>query len=247
LQQLLDIYQQEQDWKQAIYVAQQIRELTSQPMQAIIAQYYCEQADWFRRQQQTLAALQAIQQALIIDPSCVRASLLEGQIALDNQQLTQAISAFKRVEYQNPDYLTEVIEPLQIIYQLLEKEDEFRHYLSHLVERYGGVTPMLMLANLIKQQAGEKPAADFIIQKMYAHPSIRGLDNLLDLALAKPESITYNHLLLLKEMTTHLLKNKPSYKCTHCGFTARKLHWQCPSCKQWNSLKAIQEIADGQL
>jgi lipopolysaccharide biosynthesis regulator YciM len=104
---------------------------------------------------------------------------------------------------------------------------------------------MLTLAKIIKQQEGEQPAADFIVKHMHKRPSVRGLDQLLDLALSKAESITHDHLLLLKDVTTQLLKNKPVYKCSRCGFTARKLHWQCPSCKQWNTLKPIQGI-DGE-
>jgi len=65
------------------------------------------------------------------------------------------------------------------------------------------------------------------------------------LAMANVGSITREHLLLLKDMITQLLKNKPFYKCQQCGFMGKNLHWQCPSCKQWNTIKPIPEL-DGE-
>lgn len=244
LHQLLDIYQQEQDWEQAIQTAKKLATITSsKPMHTVIAQYYCEQAEYFYRHGQAMLTFQAIKQALEIDPNCVRASLLEGQYALDNGQREQAIIAFQRVEQQDPDYLVEVIKPLQICYQESGQQAVFTHYLHQVLERYGGITPMLVLAKLIKQQEGDKPAVDFISKYMNKHPSIPGLNYLLDLALSTTtENVTREHLLLLKDIITQLVKNKPAYKCIHCGFTTRKLHWQCPSCQQWSTLKPIQWV-----
>jgi lipopolysaccharide biosynthesis regulator YciM len=50
----------------------------------------------------------------------------------------------------------------------------------------------------------------------------------------------------LLEVIRHLLALQAVYQCEHCGFEARALHWQCPSCKRWGSIKAIEPypIAD---
>jgi lipopolysaccharide biosynthesis regulator YciM len=245
LRQLLEIYQQEQEWEKAINIAQQLTKASHEARNTEIAQYYCEQAEYHQRQGKNDAALQMIQCALKTDPNCVRASLLEGQLALDRHDQKKAILAFQRIEQQNPDYLTEVIEPLQICYQALGRQNEFTRYLHHVLEHYNNVTSILVLTEIVKQQEGEQQAADFIVKQMHKRPSLLGLDYLLDLALFNVDSITQDHLLLLKDLTTQLLKNKPAYKCCHCGFTARKLHWQCPSCKQWSTLKPIQGI-DGE-
>lgn len=242
LRQLLDIYQQEHDWVKAIRTAKQLASANHESMQTEIAQYYCEQAEVHLKQKQDDAARQAIQYALKIDSCCVRASLLEGQLALSQGNLKQAISAFKRVEQQEPDYLIEALEPLQTCYQALGKPLEFIDYLHKVLETHGGITPMLMLATLIKQRDSEQQAADFVAHQLHKQSSLRGFDYLLDLALSKTAAIlTIDHLLSLKTLTRQLLKNEPAYKCDQCGFTARNLHWQCPSCKQWNTLKPKQE------
>ncbi len=243
--QLLDIYQQEHDWEKAILTARKLANVSPEPIHFIIAHYYCEQADLLRQQGLQEAARQAIQQALQVDPHCVRASILEGTQAVDAGTLEQAIRAFQRVEKQDPDYLTEVLESLQFCFQELQRPLDFTRYLRHILERYGGISPMLMLAKLINHQHGESKAADFIVTQLHKRPSLRGLDLLLDLVISNPDSISRDHLLLLKDMTVQLIKNKHLYKCHHCGFKGKTLHWQCPSCKQWNTIKAIQGQENG--
>ncbi|OUD14333.1 lipopolysaccharide assembly protein LapB [Thioflexithrix psekupsensis] len=243
--QLLDIYQQEHDWDKAIHTARQLSQVCGESLHPVIAQYHCEQADYWRQQHDLNRTHQALAQALHVDPNCVRASLLEGELSLQTADYPRAITAFKRVEQQDPDYLSEVIEPLQQCYEQLQQTDQFADYLNGLLKQYNGITPMLVMAKILKQQQGDQHAADFIVKQLHRCPSIRGLDHLLDLALMRAGNITHDHLLLLKDMTKQLLRNKPIYKCGHCGFTGKTLHWQCPSCKQWNTVKPIQGI-DGE-
>ena len=101
------------------------------------------------------------------------------------------------------------------------------------------------MTKLIKQEQGEPAAAAFLSQHLLKRSSLKGLDYLLELALAEAQSLTPQHLQLLKTMTSRLLKDKAVYQCRECGFMGKSLHWQCPSCKQWNTLKPIQGI-DGE-
>ncbi|WP_353573083.1 lipopolysaccharide assembly protein LapB [Candidatus Albibeggiatoa sp. nov. BB20] len=240
--QLLDVYQQEHEWEKAVQTAKALSKISGENVKSLIAHYYCEMAEMARHQGLRDQAVQSVQKALTADNHSVRASMLEGKLALDECDKKQAIKAFRRIERQDATYLSEVIAPLKQCYQDIGKEDEFKKFLQYILERYGGITPMLVLANMLQDEATEEQAADFIVKQLHKRPSVRGLDHLLDLALSHTGNITYEHLLLLKDMTKQLLKNKPVYKCHHCGFTGKTLHWQCPSCKQWNTIKPIQGI-----
>lgn len=243
-QQLLDIYQQEHEWEAAIYTALQLETTSHVKMHRVIAQYYCEQVELLRQQGQRDRALQAIHLALKTDSRCVRASLLEGQLALDVDDKVQAIAAFKRVEQQDSDYLPEIIIPLQTCYRELGQLQDFEAYLYHLLERYGGVAPTLFLVKFLREQGHEQQAVDFMVKQLHQYPSLSGLDELLDLALLNTQHITQEHFLLLKDMTSQLLKNRPLYKCNYCGFKGKSLHWLCPSCRQWNTIKPLERVTD---
>ncbi|MGL4775713.1 MAG: lipopolysaccharide assembly protein LapB, partial [Aeromonas veronii] len=40
-------------------------------------------------------------------------------------------------------------------------------------------------------------------------------------------------------------KIKSTHKCRQCGFATHSLFWQCPSCRQWGSIKPIRGL-DGE-
>jgi lipopolysaccharide biosynthesis regulator YciM len=43
----------------------------------------------------------------------------------------------------------------------------------------------------------------------------------------------------LQGLAERLLASRPAYRCGHCGFAGKHLHWNCPGCKHWGSIKAI--------
>lgn len=245
-QQLLSIYEQEHDWEKAIRTAQLLGNLNGQQVPPMIAHYYCEQAEHARQQQDTEQARCLLRQALKVDPLCVRASLIEGQISLDAKEPDKAINAFKRVEAQNVLYLSEIIDPLQQCYEQSSlMPAEFKSYLQYILDQYGGITPMLELARIIRQEEGEQQATLFVVEQLRERPSLRGLDHFIDISLPNADGMAKDNLLLFKEITSQLLKNRAIYKCSECGFTGKTLHWQCPSCKEWNTVKPIHGI-DGE-
>lgn len=244
--QLLSIYEQEHDWDKAIQIAQQLGQYNERNIAPLIANYYCEQAETAQQQGRWEQARQLLTKALQSDPACVRASLQEGALALQNQSPETAIVAFKRVETQNPLYLSEIIEPLKQCYGKSQgRLPEFRDYLYYILDKYGGITPMLELARLVREEKGLSGETEFVVRQLRARPSLRGLDHFINISLPEAKDVARDNLLLLKEITSHLLKNRPVYKCGECGFTGKTLHWQCPSCKQWNTIKPIHGI-DGE-
>ncbi len=246
LRQLLEIHQQVQDWDNAISTAQKLARAINEPMDIEIAHYYCERAELFRQDGKFDAAQQAIDWALKIDPNSVRASLLEGQVALDKDDPQGAIVAFERVEQQDADYLSQVIEPLHVCYQKIGQLETFRRYLYHLLdEHHSSLKAVLILADFIRQAEGEQKAAEFLVANLNKSPSIRGIDYLLDFYTFECFKFETDFILLLKKMIKHLLKKQYAYQCNACGFTVRKLYWQCPSCKRWSSLKPVGGLEVG--
>ena len=242
LQQLVSIYQQEHDWQKAIDVTFKLMTHTGKQLNATIAQYYCELAEAAQELEQIELYLA---QALETDPDCVRASLLKGRLALESCALEQAIEAFQTIEKQDTTFLSEAVEPLQNCYRQKGELDQFAQYLHRILEAHGGITPMLVLARLIYEHETPQAATEFVVKQLRARPSLRGLDHFIDITLPEADGIGRENLLLLKDITSQLLRNRPIYKCDECGFTGKTLHWQCPSCKQWNTVKPIQGI-DGE-
>ncbi len=146
------------------------------------------------------------------------------------------------MEEQDADYVPETIGRIQYCYRALQRPQEMDAYLNGLMQRYGWITPMLALADLKRDRDGADKAIEFISGQLRRRPSVRGLDRLLELEMQSGDADKGAHVAILKDLTGELLADRPVYKCRHCGFPAKLLHWQCPSCKHWNSIKPIQGI-----
>jgi lipopolysaccharide biosynthesis regulator YciM len=159
LSQLLDIYQQEQDWDKAIACARAIATRCKEDMSLMTAQFYCEWAQQCELQGQRAEAVRLLQLGLEADPGCARASLMEGRIAKASGDTRAAVTAFKRIEHQDPSVLVQALPHLLECHRNLGQSDEFIAYLRRLVAKNFGVQILLMLVDLIAEQRGIEPAA----------------------------------------------------------------------------------------
>ncbi len=105
-----------------------------------------------------------------------------------------------------------------------------------------GVTPVLSLAEILHEVQGPEAARQRVVEELRQRPTVRGIDRLLEYSLAGVEGEARENLGLLKEVTSRLIEQKLNYMCGKCGFKGRSLHWHCPSCKSWNSVKPIHGL-----
>lgn len=241
LREVIDIYEQEKDWDKAISSSRRLELATGEQLGSVIAHYYCEKAELALDSDQGHEALKETNLALGRHRACVRASLLEGDIHAGYEDHDSAIRAYKRVEEQDPDFLPEAVDRLKVCYERVGRPHEMMDYLAHLMDRYGGMTATLTLAEMKRHEMGTSEAIEFISAHLRERPTVRGLDRLLDLKAKSADSAT-EQFQILKSLTTKLLEDRPEYKCEHCGFPAKLLHWQCPACKHWNAIKPIQGV-----
>jgi lipopolysaccharide biosynthesis regulator YciM len=238
--QLIDIYQQERDWEKAIATARKMDVKTNKTLSSMVAHYHCELAEQKLKSDDLDGAKTHIHKALSIDPGCVRASILEGNTARRVNDYPLAIHAYMQIEKQDPDYLPEVLPLLEQCHQQLGNIAEFKTYLQSLLQRQGGSCVALLLADLIYKQDGEIAAEAFLVNELEAHPSVRGIDKLIEFNIIPAKEAVQDKLTRLKAVTAQLLKNNPIYKCKSCGFSSRVLYWQCPGCRNWNTVKPLQ-------
>lgn len=239
---LLDIYQQEKDWENAITIAEQMGYVGEQPARSVIAQFYCELAENARARENDDEALRRLGQAAEYNPHCARASLIRAHITRQKGDHAAALGAYEQVAERDIELLPEILEPMRACHAALGTEHEMMPFLQRVITRYAGISPVLALADIMRRESGEPAAAEYIAGELGKRPSVRGLSRFIELSLAGSKGAAHDNLLILKNMTDQLLENKPVYKCVDCGFNGRTLHWQCPGCKHWNSIRRIHGV-----
>jgi lipopolysaccharide biosynthesis regulator YciM len=242
LQQLISIYQSERDWSQAIAHALQYEQISGESMSDSIAHYYCELAEKSIYEGNLKLAREQTALAYSSDSQCVRAGMIEGRLDLLENNDAAAIRAFERVARHDVDYLPEVLPQLMECYERRNELMRARGFLQEVIEHYAGVTPLLALTELIERDEGPAAAQDFLAKQLQQRPSVRGEAVLLDKVVSQPVSDPHETLRSLKQITDQLLVRSANYRCGNCGFGARAHHWQCPSCKQWGSVKPLLNL-----
>ncbi len=239
LRALLDIYQQEKAWQNAIQTANRLETAIRKNMQPVIAHYYCELADIAFHKGQSEQATQYLKQALDTDQNCVRASLLQARLDMGNNDYKAALKSLKKIKHQNPDYLSESIEHLASCYEELNEEEKLVGYLMQMLEQYPHIPVVLILSERIRKRKGDKVAAKYVADYVRRYPSLRGLHLFITLYMSSTEGRARDDLTILQNLTKKLISDKPDYQCISCGFSGKILHWLCPGCKQWSSMKPV--------
>ncbi|MEO7064688.1 MAG: lipopolysaccharide assembly protein LapB [Dokdonella sp.] len=242
LKHLIGIYQHERDWNKSIENALRLQQATGDSQGALIAQFHCELAELSRAQGAREDAHAHVADAFAAEPECVRAHMIEGHLESAAGHLDLAIQAFERVAELDVDYVPEILSPLLDCYARAQHMQRAEEFLLRITERYQGVSPVLALAKMYTITRGEAAAAEFLNQVLRERPSVRALMAMIDANLRTVSEESRGKFLILRDLTSKLVEGKAMYRCNQCGFGAKAHHWQCPSCKNWGTVRPIHGV-----
>lgn len=233
---LLEIYQQEKDWARAIEMAQQLPDHESLHWRTEVSNFYCEQATTALAESRPDEARQAISQAFQINPRCVRACMLDGELQVSKGDDLAAITAWKTVEQHDPVYTALIASPLASAYKRLGKMEEGLTLLSAWLEQHPSVDLLEQVYQLELDSKGPQSAYARVRQELERNPTVLGLGKLLDAAAlmeAKPGPRADWD--LMRQLVHNHTRRVARYQCRGCGFKARVFRWRCPACGGWET------------
>jgi len=206
------------------------------------AHFCCELAEAASLRREDAEANQWLLNALQRDANCTRANLLRGRLAMRAGDHRVAIAAFKAVEQQDRGYFPEVIAPLSQCFSVLGLPDEWLSYLRTIQQQDHGGRLTDALAEWLLKQEGEDAAMEFLNRELQDYPTLLGLRRLVEIKLQRGVGAEYADLRALHSISTQMLNNAARYCCASCGFVVKSLHWCCPSCQEWNTIKPMPDL-----
>lgn len=239
---LVSIYEQGRDWAQAIDTTRKLESVVGHSLRPVIAHYLCELAEVERRRRNTAKAQDYLKQALAEHRDCVRASLLQGAALEAAGEPVQAIEAYQRVTRQAIGFATEILEPLERCYAAAQDLEGWRRFLQSLSERFDGIAPAIAMARLMVREGREQAAIEYLSATLKQRPNWLGFHTLLGLVYPQTQGEPTGALEGLKSSLKRMIEVCARYRCGHCGFDGRNLHWQCPRCKHWNTLTPLPDL-----
>jgi lipopolysaccharide biosynthesis regulator YciM len=260
---LIRIHESEHDWPRAIEAVQQLRSRTDEPVPQL-AHYHCERAvalmearpaDLDGAGRALEAAENAIRQTGATPASETRVRMLRAQCAALQGDLEGQSAHLLDVFSSAPEYAGLVADPLL---ECLTAQGRGEEGLERLRDQYARM-PTLDLFNAIfralRARSGPAPAWSFAREALRAHPSLLGLDRLLEVELShagksEPQAtgpqaggaasdslVPGADLGLLRSMIHRHSQRLDRYACSQCGFEARRYYWQCPGCNAWETYR----------
>lgn len=243
LQQLAIIYQKTKEWEKAINVSKKLDYLFPKQNNISLAHYYCEQAENIvvKNPQQSESLLKLALQA---SPYCVRASILLAELAVTKLNYPLALSYLQNVLEQNPEYISEVILPIRYLYSELNLEDDFELFLIKASRIKPNSKIELALLDILEKKEGIATAQSRLYHQLKINPNPILFERFIDYQIIQEQDEKSQHSLeLLQKMLKECIKYDLGYQCIQCGYQSHKLHWNCPSCQQWEKIKPICSLS----
>ncbi|AHC46086.1 lipopolysaccharide assembly protein LapB [Achromobacter xylosoxidans] len=252
LRSLIRIYESEHDWPRAIEAVKTLHGLVDEPVPQIV-HYYCEQAATALAAKPpnidaAHAALDAADHALSTADAgmsskgaMVRTAMLRARLALIEQDPKRERLYLESVMTDAPEYVGLVAEQLLANYRAAGQVEAGLELLQRQYTRHASLDLFNVVFRELRVQQGSATAWAFARGALRNHPSLLGLDRLLEAELANPEGASEQgpvpgaDLTLLRSLIHKHTQRLDRYACRSCGFQARRFYWQCPGCNAWET------------
>lgn len=257
---LIRIYESEHDWPRAIEAVRRLRALVDEPVPQLV-HYQCEQAEGALQGKQpdfdragkaldeadnAIRKLGSGQQGMYA--SQARVASLRARVARMQGQNEQERAYLVSILSSAPDYVGLYATELLDSYRKLGRDAEGVAMLRSHYQQHPSLDIFNVLFRVLREQEGHLQAWAFARDALRAHPSLLGLDKMLEVELQDQgqnkegadtvgvdQIIAGADLSLLRSLIHRHTQRLDRYSCSSCGFEARHFYWQCPGCNSWET------------
>ncbi|NLY59774.1 MAG: lipopolysaccharide assembly protein LapB [Gammaproteobacteria bacterium] len=236
---LVRIHERERDWPQAVAVGRRlVKERES--FAVTLAHYHCELAREALARSEVPQARRDLLDALSCQRENVRAMLMLAELELGQGRDAEARKWLRRLALHDADFVPQA---LPLLHKLAARGS--LDLLAYLDEVLDNSQPPMMATVLAKaeelnKRSGISAASKHVLVYLQQQPSLSGLLYLIDLHKDSVEPRGYANLMILRGIVEALLVDKHKYRCHACGFSGRQLHWQCPTCHGWSTIRPLK-------
>ncbi|MEO8443696.1 MAG: hypothetical protein ABI567_01690 [Gammaproteobacteria bacterium] len=231
---LLRICEVTSDWDRAVDLCAEINRVEPggvHPGQ--ISHYYCELAEQARREQGSDVARRLLDQARAVDPLNVRAVLIQADLAADAHGGATAVQSLVSLAMAQPDLLGEVLPRLLMLAEGGNRE-RIADVLQELAGKPNGLRG-IALAVIRDNRITDPLAVQYLAVFLAGQPAMRAL-LVGEQAGARPSMEAVQR---LRPLLNKVLAASARYQCSNCGYGSAAMHWQCPGCRTWGSVRPV--------
>jgi len=232
LRRLLRICEVTSDWDRAVDLCAKLSRLEAGSVNCSQrAHYYCELAEEARRANQQDLASQMLAQAEAIDPGKARTALLRADLEMDAGRSTAAIAILSQLGESQPGMLGQILPRLLNAATAPGCQAEVRSVLERLSATPAG------LRGIAIGVVGDPRVVDPVVVRYLARfvagrPTLQSL-----ISSGGPGSL--EGIERIRPLLQQMLNAGTGFQCGNCGYGSSTMHWQCPGCRSWDTVKPI--------
>lgn len=239
---LLEVFEASRDWEQARVLAEsqlkQVLATTVTPaskakadkIKARLCNYCCEAAEDQEAKKAWAIARSEAAEGLRWDDTSIWPHLIMARIDVEEGATQQAFDRLMSAAKVAPTRLPEFIDPLRVVCDVLACRDRLVSLISDLLDVRDDPQLRTLLAEEYLCGGNEAAALDILVKGLDQKPTSALLQKTLELMSEQvrcPEVVEAARKLSVKQST---------YLCGVCGFHGPSFYWQCPGCKNWDTL-----------
>jgi len=238
LRQLLEIYQQQRDWEQAIKIVEQL-ESEGNVVRHMLTHLHCELVEEARTKGSFDHAQKILKRANTLDATHFRVQLLQAQLLNDNAYYKQALKIYAQLVLDKPESIPLLLPEIAGLYQTLGKPNEFVQFLREKATRLKNEPEIALLLNVLFLYEQDVTFIEETLDKIHGRANLWSLRLLILIFLEKSIGFGQDYLQQLKAFVEKLMNERAGFQCRQCGFSGHEFYWQCPSCKTWDTVKPV--------
>lgn len=241
LEGLVSIYEQEKEWQKAIEARQRLEKQLKPDDNDIIAHYYCELAERARQAKQFSEARQFLRKARTGRKRTARGAMMRADIAQQLGDVELAVKLYERTVQADPELLAEVLPRARRCFLQGETLDSLRfsRLLESWLSRNPDIQAELAYASIVTGITDSPVIERAVLAHIRENPTLSAL--FFDL-LDKEQDEQSRAVRKIQAALASLSETAARYRCRNCGFSGATLYWQCPSCKNWDSIRPISHF-----
>ncbi|MBN2032928.1 MAG: tetratricopeptide repeat protein [Deltaproteobacteria bacterium] len=223
------------DWENAFSTRQKIAKILKGDHAHILAHYQTEKGKIHQKQGELGKAKSAFEKGISMDDRCLDAYLHLGDLHFQKQDYKKAIASWRKVVDISPSFTFLAYRRLEGAYSKMKNLKPVEEFLKECAESYPDPFTHTALARYRYNEQDRQAA-------------LKELDAALDLAPSFWEARKLQGEILLeaqmkeealrayRNLIAHLTVPYLSFQCSQCGYMSSDLQWQCPQCKQWDTI-----------
>lgn len=238
---LCGIYEQEREWEQAIAAGQRLEALGGRSRALQIAHYHCELAEAAVAAGDYISARHHVKKAQSGRPHTLRGALTRAHIARDTDDTRTALKLYHRIIDENTYLIAEALPQIVSIHTRQNEIDELERALEALLEKNPERASLVAYTAIVNDIGGIPVIDECVAQYMRDEPTLAEFVDVQRLS-AIDEAGRDSAFAKVRGALSRLAATTPRYQCQECGFSSRRLLWQCPSCRQWETQRPASRV-----